>query len=98
LSKRHAYVRVVERIDHLAVPIEVIVGVELHKLLTVKAQYDDVRTMIRRALSPTMLRNYSDDALTEVIERHIQALYPGRSYFIEIGRGNLDEYVQVYVP
>lgn len=96
--KRQAYVRVVEVISHLEVPIEIIVGVELHALLSVSAQYEDVRQTLKRGLSPSILHNYSDASIAEVIEGQIKDRHPGRSYFIEVGRGNLDEYVQVFQP
>jgi len=98
LSKRQAYVRVVERIDHLAVPIEIIAGVELDIMRSVSNQYREVREAVRAALSPTVLHNYSDGIMAESVEAQLLRRYPGRSYFIEIGRGNLDEYVQVYQP
>ena len=45
-----------------------------------------------------MLSNYGDDTLAATVERQIKLALPGYSYFIEIGRGNLDEYVQIYQP
>jgi len=98
LNKRKAYVRVVERIDHLAEPIEIIAGVELDMMRSVTNQYRELRLLIQHALSPSMLRNYNDGTLACALEDHIRVQHPGRSYFIEIGRGKLDQYVQVFEP
>jgi hypothetical protein len=95
--KRKAYVRVTETFDHLAEPVEVCVGVELSKVLTVKAQYVRLREYIRSAMSPWLLRNWSDEAIAGAIEAVIKDRYPEHiSYFIEVGRGKMDEYVQVF--
>ena len=97
---RKAYVRVVYTIDEpLVEPIEVIAGVELQPNLILQYQYNELHKVLRRALSPSTLRNFSDAELTGTVEQAILRRYPeGTSYFIEVGRGKLDQYVQVYHP
>lgn len=99
MNKRKAYVRVVWTITHLAEPIEIIAGVELDRIQPVRLQYAYLKKLMETVLSPSMLSNYADDTLAYKLEDHIRGHYgPGRSYFIEIGRGKLDEYVQVFEP
>lgn len=94
---RKAYVRVTERFTHLAEPLEVIAGVELRPVHSLTSQYTKLRGLMKVALAPSVLRNYSDEAIAASIELVIQANYPeSSSYFIEVGRGNLDQYVQVF--
>lgn len=100
MSQRKAYVRVVETLNpgEGYPPIEIIAGVELHPNETVTSQYGVVRRCIRRAISPTLLHNYSDAQINAAVEHEIVHTVPNRSYFIEVGRGAMDEYTQVYVP
>ena len=94
---RKAYVRVTERITHLAEPIEIIAGVELSRMKSVTSQYNRLRDALKVALSPSVLRNYDDDSIAASVELAIHKYYPFMpSYFIEVGRGNLDQYVQVF--
>lgn len=97
--KRKAYLRVTEHItEGLTTPIEVIVGVELQPLVALSVQYSNLRENMRRMLTPSRLRNYADDTIAYTLEEMIGHAYNGRSYFIEVGRGNRDEYVQVFEP
>lgn len=98
MNKRKAYVRVVWTITHLAEPIEITAGVELEHYLPVTQQYRNLRSMMETTLSPSRLSNFGDDLLAATLESSIRAWYPGKSYFIEVGRGKLDEYVQVFEP
>ena len=97
---RKAYVRVTYTIDEpLVEPIEVIAGVELQQNLVLQYQYNELHKLLRRALSPSTLRNFSDAELNSRVEQEILRRYPeGTSYFIEVGRGKLDQYVQVFNP
>lgn len=97
---RKAYVRVVETfVGGLEQPIEVIAGIELHPVNTLRSQYDLLRKVIRTALHPSGLRNWSDEVINAQVEIGIVSTFgEQRSYFIEVGRGDLDEYVQVYLP
>lgn len=95
--KRHAYIRATRKLTHLAEPIEIIAGVELNTLETVRAQYNRLHGLLARALTPAMLRNYADDTMAAAVELAIQNTYGAEvSYFIEVGRGTQDEYVQVF--
>ena len=96
--KRKAYVRVSHKITHLSVPIEIVAGVELDTLFPVSKQYAELRNNIVYSVSPTALNNYSDAEIATSIEARIIDQYPGKSYFLEVGRGALDEYVQVFEP
>lgn len=97
--KRKAYVRVTEHItEGLTTPIEIICGVELRPLVAITVQYNSLRANMMRVLTPSRLRNYADDTIALALEERLGHAYPGRSYFIEVGRGNMDEYVQVFEP
>jgi len=100
LSKRQAYVRVTETFEvPNGDPVEVIAGVELHPNITLRWQYDQLRRAVKVALSPSILRNYSDAGINGRVEDQIRQIFGNQvSYFIEVGRGKLDEYVQVYQP
>lgn len=100
MSKRQAYARVtVSFAVPSGDPIEVIAGIELHPYEPLRSQYDRLRKATTNALSPSSLRNYSDADINAAVERAIIETFGTRpSYFIEVGRGKLDEYVQVFLP
>lgn len=98
---RHAYVRVTHHLNPEIpyVPIEVIAGVELQPMYTLRSQYDRLARVLKTAMTPVMAHNYSDEAINGAVEEAIKKEYGDKlSYFIEVGRGDMDEYVQVYQP
>jgi hypothetical protein len=99
-NKRKAYVRVTLTpaiSDHTT--IEIVGGVELSPDRTLRGQYDLLRSTMEQALAPGALFSWSDAAINAAVELAILNTYPrGVSYFVEVGRGVMDEYVQVYHP
>ena len=94
IRARYAYVRVTIATGD---GIEVCGGVELRAGENLTAMYAAVRTAMCDALKP-LTASVDDAQLAEAFERCVAANWPGRSYFCEVGRGYLDEYVQVWAP
>lgn len=94
---RYAYVRVVLRRTITAGEVvEIIVGVEHEPASLSSEEYVAVRAILEERLTEMFVWRANDDDLAEAVESAILFHFPGRSYFLEIGRGALDEWVQVY--
>jgi hypothetical protein len=94
MKRRYFYARVTRSTSDKQV--EVVAGVEVKKGEPVARIYDETREILDQFHDDVLLA-FSDQALAEEYERLIKAHWPdGRSYFLEIGHGAGDEYVQVY--
>lgn len=92
MRRRYAYARVTIRMGE----IELVAGVELQPGEGLRVLYQEVRALVERILATAPIA-WGDDQIAYLIESHLRLTFgPDRSYFIEVGRGSLDEYVQVY--
>ena len=86
--------------------VEVIVGVDIGtETKPIADQYWEIRAIVEDRLSVDPLTTAEtewwkdpDDDIAARVETILRAAWPGRSYFIEVGRGTLNEWVQVYQP
>lgn len=104
LRSKYAYVRVtIKGNDLLGIPVEVVVGVAYTPLsqagerMSARAMYEQVRIAMERELL-SRIPDEEDEELAAAAESVILKGWPGLSYFIEVGRGDLDQWVQVFQP
>ena len=93
MRSRYAYVRV--SVD-LADGIEVCGAVALLPGESCQLVYNKLRAEMHKWLSP--FADADDAAIATEFERLVLSVWPGRSYFCEVGRGYLDEWVQIFQP
>jgi hypothetical protein len=91
MKKREAYVRVTLCATE---NLEVLVGVEIGEGEDPSILYAEVRA----AVWPVDIVDKNDMQIGKTVEEMIRFHYPGRSYFLEVGRGAGDEYVQIFQP
>jgi hypothetical protein len=95
MKPRHAYARV----THAQGNVEIVAGVAILP----RERAAEVYKRIERTLSlflPSELTGRADDDLADDTERLLKFEFPDlydRGFFLEVGRGDLDQYVQVYV-
>jgi hypothetical protein len=96
LRRRYAYARVSVKVGE----VEVVAGVEMRDawgdgVPTLPELYWQVRETVVRVA--TVMAGCPDDQIAYHVESHLRERFGAdRSYFIEVGRGALDEYVQVF--
>lgn len=100
IEARYAYARVTFSGQSTSgQPVEAIVGVELDPTLLPSVAYEGVRAGIGGRVDIRKLLETGDDVvIAAALEIEIKECWPGASYFIEVGRGLLNEWVQVFEP
>lgn len=103
LQARYRYARVTFRLFGDPENVEVIVGVQIPTSVpSISAFYRVVRRCLQGTADLLLTSGAPDDTIASGIEARIredeELWEPGRSYFVEVGRGNRDEYVQVFEP
>lgn len=78
------------------IPVEIIAGVEIEPANTMVEQYTAVRLVLEARLNELFVWNAPDDDIAYAVEEVLLADFAGRSYFIEVGRGEQHEWVQLY--
>ena len=96
MRRRYFYARVTRASACKDGPVEIIAGVEVKQGELAREVYRETREILDQ-FRDVELRSFDDQLLANVTEQRIKHRWPdGRSYFLEVGRGPMDEYVQVY--
>lgn len=91
---QYAYARVVVKgTDSLGQKVEIIAGIEI-----LDDDHKELYEKVRKIISLDLDFNLSDIIIAARVEDLLSSCWPSRSYFLEVGRGDLDEWVQVFEP